>query len=492
MDRWAFWALFTFILLAGFFMRFYDLTKRPIHHDEGVIGWFMMNILQRLDYTYDADYHGPFLYHFGALVFLIFGDSDFTLRAPTALANLAVILLLLPLRKKMGDAGVLAAAALLSLSPSMVYYAQRAYMDNWFILFTIGLVAAIVLFFETRDDKYIVASAGLLALLFTTKEIAFIILFILLLYGALEYAARLFAKGGRWKALERDARAVALEARRRWRALAASVAVFVIIYVAFYTTLLFNWKNIVPAVTRSLTFWLERSTTWAGHFKPFPYYYEIMVKHEHAILLLAVAASFLAGRSAFSRFALVWSLATYFIFSAIPYKTPWLDPHILLPFAVLAGTGIDALWGSVRGWWRLVPTAVLAALLGISAYNAWQITYVNYSDDREMLVYVQSLDDYTKLVQRIENHSQAWGGYEMPISVTSDEYWPLPWSLRKFRRMAFWGRSVEDQDAPVIISKKSDFSEIRSELRGEYDIGTYTLRPGVTVFAYFRRGSGAS
>src|SRR3954451_16664148 len=56
-NRWA----YGIVALAGF-LRFFDILNRPVHHDEGVNGWFLTNLIRDNMYKYDpANYHGPSL-----------------------------------------------------------------------------------------------------------------------------------------------------------------------------------------------------------------------------------------------------------------------------------------------------------------------------------------------------------------------------------------------------------------------------------------------
>lgn len=488
MDKRVFWALFVLVFLAAFFLRFYDLTVRPIHHDEGVIGFFKLNILQGMRYTYDPDYHGPFEYLFGAFIFLLFGVSDFTLRAPETLFNLLTILLLLPLRRRFGDAGTLTAAGLLAVSPSMVYYAQRAYMDNFFIFFSLALVVCGALYFERRQARYLLLGAFDLALLFTTKETAFIISFIFVTFLGLEYIYGLAREKDAAGRLGRNAEAAGRWAQENAGWLLAALVIFVFTYAAIYTTLFYNLGNLQLAVEKSLTFWLSRSTTWEGHFKPFYYWWELLSKYEQPVLVLAIAGAFLSlRRGAFGRFCAWWASASFAIYSAIPYKTPWLDIHLILPMALAAGIGIDEVAGMVDGWRRYFLVLPVLGLLLLSSYVAWDVTYKRYADGDLMLVYVQSVDSYKKLITDLENASGRFQGKETEISVVATEYWPLPWHLRDYTRVAWNGRSVPDQNASIVISGKNDFSEIREELRENYSVEKYDVRPGVTLYAYYRK-----
>ena len=52
------------ILLLAFALRVYALEMKPLHHDEGVNGFFLTNLLRQGRYAYDPqNYHGPTLYY---------------------------------------------------------------------------------------------------------------------------------------------------------------------------------------------------------------------------------------------------------------------------------------------------------------------------------------------------------------------------------------------------------------------------------------------
>jgi predicted membrane-bound mannosyltransferase len=51
------------ITAIGAFLRFAFLAIKPFHHDEGVNGFFLTNLIKDANYHYDpANYHGPTLY----------------------------------------------------------------------------------------------------------------------------------------------------------------------------------------------------------------------------------------------------------------------------------------------------------------------------------------------------------------------------------------------------------------------------------------------
>src|SRR5215203_6011454 len=59
------WYVSCFLITAtAVFLRFVSLTLKPLHHDEGVNGWFLTNLFRDGRYAYDpANYHGPTLFY---------------------------------------------------------------------------------------------------------------------------------------------------------------------------------------------------------------------------------------------------------------------------------------------------------------------------------------------------------------------------------------------------------------------------------------------
>ena len=57
------------ILSAGAFLRLYNLSLVPLHHDEGVNGNFLVTLVREGKYIYNPEnYHGPTLYFFSAVI----------------------------------------------------------------------------------------------------------------------------------------------------------------------------------------------------------------------------------------------------------------------------------------------------------------------------------------------------------------------------------------------------------------------------------------
>src|SRR4029079_524520 len=114
------------ILIVSALARFYALDLKPLHHDEGVNGFFLTNLIKSsVGYRYDpANYHGPTLYYLARVSTAVFGLSTFAVRFVPALCGLLTVVLLLSLRKRIGAIGSLVAASFVAVSPGAVYMSR--------------------------------------------------------------------------------------------------------------------------------------------------------------------------------------------------------------------------------------------------------------------------------------------------------------------------------------------------------------------------------
>src|SRR5262249_40800252 len=166
------------ILLAAALLRLLFLTEKPLHHDEGVNGVFLATLFRTGYYHYDpANYHGPILYYLAIIPTAInslfhcgHALSTFAIRFVTAVFGVGVVWLILCLRRWLGDAGSLAAAAFAAFSPGFVFFSRYFIHEILFVFFTLGLVVAWLWYRETGRQRYLMLASASGALLFSTKE----------------------------------------------------------------------------------------------------------------------------------------------------------------------------------------------------------------------------------------------------------------------------------------------------------------------------------
>jgi uncharacterized protein (TIGR03663 family) len=170
------------ILAVAAFLRLYALELKPMHHDEGVNGFFLTTLLRQGAYKYDPNnYHGPTLYYLSLPLVALFGLSTFAVRLLTAAFGVAIVWLILSLRRHLGAVAALAAAALVAVSPGAVYYSRYFIHETLFVFFTLGIVVAALRLHETGSAWHLMLAALSAGLLFATKETAFISVAVLVL-----------------------------------------------------------------------------------------------------------------------------------------------------------------------------------------------------------------------------------------------------------------------------------------------------------------------
>ena len=150
-DRiWLRWA--GAIVALATFLRFFDITNRPVHHDEGVNGWFMTNLIKDNAYKYDpANYHGPSLYYWAWPWVKLFGFETVAIRVCIAIWGLAMVVLVLYLKKYLGKVGTLVAAFLVAISPGLVFISRYFIHEILFVFLSLGIVVSVLYFMDRRE-----------------------------------------------------------------------------------------------------------------------------------------------------------------------------------------------------------------------------------------------------------------------------------------------------------------------------------------------------
>src|SRR5205814_2787324 len=126
-------------------------------------------------HRYDpSNYHGPTLYYLTLPVVGLFGLNTFAIRFVTAGFGIATVWLVLALRRYVGAVGALSAGALVAVSPACVFYSRYFIHESLFVFFTLSIVVAALRFYETGAVSYRMLVSASAAMLFATKETAFI------------------------------------------------------------------------------------------------------------------------------------------------------------------------------------------------------------------------------------------------------------------------------------------------------------------------------
>src|SRR6187431_3618029 len=154
------------ITITAIVLRFAALALKPLHHDEGVNGWFLTSLFRDGEYKYDpANYHGPTLYYISLAFAKIFGLNTISIRASVAIWGVLIVVLAFFLRRYIGKVGSLCAALFLALSPGMVYISRYFIHEIFFVFLSLAIVVSVVMFIEKhRAGIFAIAWAALILL----------------------------------------------------------------------------------------------------------------------------------------------------------------------------------------------------------------------------------------------------------------------------------------------------------------------------------------
>lgn len=522
-DYWRFITVALVAIAAG--LRLYDLTLAPMHNDEGVNGLFMTTLFRTGVYRYDPmNYHGPALYYLTLIVIKVgsLGSgkaalSTAALRSVPAIMGTAMIPLILGLRRALGAMGAVTAATLVAVSPGAVYFSRNFIHEMPFIFFTLALVAAVLRFGTEKQYRYLMLASASAALLFATKETAIISIIVLSVgYGCTrayiaampprvtplskapkrKRAGSVPVRGSGAMASQAAGRnsvggSVGRSASRPVGPVMLAVVIFAGIYVLFYSSLGSNFPQGVHDSVATFRTW--GGTGLREHQHDWLTYLRWLWEEERWTLVPAMLGFAFALRRGANRFALFcgfWAFGMLAAYSLIPYKTPWLTLNISVPMALVAGYGCAELWETVRGTRPARVTLLLAiAVVPISsACQAVNLSFFRYDDDSQPYVYAHTGRQMFALLAKLEDIARQSGtGTDTGITIMSPDYWPLPWYLRDYSDVGYWGHVVPT-DKAIVIAAKSQESELDGMFGDRYEkVGTYELRPGVSLVLYSRR-----
>ena len=357
------------LVLFAIATRFWDLGSRALHHDESLHALYSWFLYTGRGYTHDPMMHGPFQFEGNALVFLLFGASDYTSRIMAAIFGVWIALSPYFLRRELGRVGALVASALFALSPSFLYFSrftrEAIYFAGWELLIVIGIFG----YLRERRSLYLYLLALSTFLAFATKETIFITGVIFLGFFVLETVVsrlRGYSPAG-WSAL----RSISL---RDWGIM---VAIFLGLYAVMYTTFFTNPKGIISGSVGAVTYWMAQQGVQRGG-QPWFYYLLLIPLYEFLPLLAALGGLvFLVVRRQLSRMSLffwfnvVWVLGALFVYSWAGEKMPWLDLPIVEPLVFLGAFAIAGLLKRTRralftqgpGLFALALVGLMAAIL---------------------------------------------------------------------------------------------------------------------------------
>jgi hypothetical protein len=518
------------ITATAAFLRFFQLELKPMHHDEGVNGYFLTTLFRDGVYKYDpANYHGPDLYYFALFFSKLFGLNTLSVRASTAIFGVLIVALAFFLKNYIGRIGALAAAFFLAVSPGMVYISRYFIHEIIFVFFSLAFVVAVLSFIERRK-------AGLFAVAWTT-----LLLLVCFLPSALNLARYI---GKTEQAVWAFALAFFLveaalvffvlrmllawdEGRPIYLILgsASAVLLFATKETAFITlgtmaiacVCVWLWRKIYgAAIGEPKPDELETTDlTWASFRRKLGdnsnlllitsagskdhtqngwlAYVKWGLKIESPVMIAAAVGSLIAllkARHRFAVFTAFWAFGLFLAYTIIPYKTPWLALSFLLPMCIIAGYAVNELLTSNDIAQKIFGGILSLVAVAILAYQTYDLNFERYDDDSMPYVYAHTKRGFLDLIGQIEYYAEKSGkGKDATVEIVSPDYWAMPWYLNDYKHANFHGRFVDANTAEMIVAKKDEQdAEALTRYAAHYKyVGTYPLRPGVDLRLLVRR-----
>jgi uncharacterized protein (TIGR03663 family) len=391
------WELLAYAALTAcaLAVRLIALGDRPFHHDESQDAYFSWVFFSKGDYHYQPILHGPLRFYLTSLVYVLFGDSNFTARLAPALMGTLMVPLCALLRGQLGRAGALAAAAALAFGPSYLYFSRFAREDIYVACITLALVAVTFRFLDRPRRHQPALIGALLALSFATKESTFITGFVAGSFFAVALLVQARRHGLREAMLVRSVVAVG------WEAWAWALAALVLVYTVLFTTFLTHPEG-VDGIYTGLHYWLGQQPVGRGG-EPWYFYLVVLFGEEWPALALGAIGFVVAlRRPTLLRLFLVWAfLVSLAIYSWASEKFAWLVLHPLLPLLLLAGLGVQAIWDARQRWSGRLGLALVAACALYAGVASFWVNAEHGADPRELLVSTQSSEQVDGIRDRV-------------------------------------------------------------------------------------------
>jgi len=478
-----------------------------MHTDEAINAYITGQLLAGGTYHYDPrDRHGPALYALALPLAELAGAKNLagltetTVRLGPILTGSLAVLLFISLVPDLTLPVALLAALLWAFAPLPVYYSRYFIHETLFVAATLGLLGCGWRWLNTGSVAAGMRAGFWAALMIACKETA-----------VLSFAAAGIAGG--WWLIRQRGRKTALAPRLmalsngffgqpvaqprpdrmvisstlRWLGAGLGAVIALALLVIFFSWGGHNWSGLADLARAGPQF-LARAGG-EGHEKPWWYYWQLLAGGWSGWALLAlgavgVFAALKDGAAGALSFWLFYGLAISLIYSAIPYKTPWLALNLFLPLVVLAGAGAATLWGLLRdvtqtSGGRPFVLAAVAGLLILIGHDTWRRVFRQPADEKNPYAYAHTGEDMTRLPERLAKLV----GPQTTIAVVSADPWPLPWYLREFRRVGYWQPGQNPARADLYLTSPEAAQALAPRLvhwRWEY----FGVRPGVLLILW--------
>ncbi len=496
------------------------LAVRPMHADEANQAVKAGTLYVTGNYQYDAgDHHGPSLYWLTQATLALSGakglaDSDeIAYRIVPVVFSLGSIALLFLFADGLGYAATAVAALLMAISPACVYFGRYYIQESLLVFFILAALGFAWRYFCSRKLIWLIFAGAAIGMMHATKET-----WVLSAAAAVGGFALVWGWDRMWRrrlAAPEDA-GETLAPQGIVLRLFLVLAVAILVAGAFYSGFGRLGSGPWESITAYRNYW-HRSQLHE-HAEPWYYYLQILFafrpsRHFFWTEGLIAALAIIGGISGFAErpgtisadrrfilpFLTFYTLLLTALYSLIGYKTPWCALSFLSSTILLAGAGAAAIVRIAPGRFAKFAACTAIALgIGHLAWQSYQLNYRFSADVRNPYVYAHTPPGIVELATRLDRFaSKLPQGRDLSIHVVvPDNYWPLPWYLRKFNqeRVRYWldakkwQKDTQRQPWPDVLIialevETETFSEHLADYNGQMLVA---LRPGVFVRVFVR------
>ncbi len=444
------------VLLVAVFLRFFMLSEKPPHFDEGINGGFIEDMRPLGFYRFDAThYHGPLHFYVIFASDRLFGARIEALRVPVVLISLATVILALFYARFFGRFVALGAAAVLAVSPGFVFYGRYAIHETWLAFFLMLTVYALFLRAEDPDSPLPerLLGAGLAGMICIKETFIMHVASGFIAYGMLAMVGR-FLPQLEWKWPGTD--------RRRF--LPSLIGWTVVPTLLLYSGLLLNPRGVIDLFA-TFALWVDIGVkSGYGHHKPWFYWLTLLRDYEWAILAgMFGTFLWLFPGDWRARWLALGTAGVFIAYSIVPYKTPWCIISMVWSVPFLLFLAIERL---PLGKARFIGGTLAGLLTMATIWPAVRVNYINYTDPKEAYVYVQThkeIDVFTKPVLATAADDPSLMFDEALIHAI-DSY-PIGWILQDFNGIGYYGSEEVEKTGKGPATYNVEFFMIDENLR---------------------------
>ncbi len=512
-HRQRFWVVVGLIAVTAAWLgtRLPGLDERPMHTDEATKAYMLGELMAGRGYRYNpTEHHGPTLVYAARAVAAVRGKATYPnvtetdLRLVAVLAGLAMVLAAPLLGKGLGGVAVIWAVLFFLVDPAFGFYSRYFIHEMLLMGAAMAALACGWRYFDSRRAGWALGFGLSVGLMFATK--ATFVLMGAAAVGALAICGLCWGR----RQTNTDARPP-IRLSHAALALLGLAAVWLLLFSSLFT----NWQGLADsfgAYTHALKRGSASDGSAAWHHHPWHFHLHRVLWWEFeprwptwsqaSLVALALAGTFFALRRKqrfdvdprLPRFLVFYTLLLFVIYSAMPYKTPWLVLGPMQGVILLAGYGAAMLVRACRRvWYKDAMILVLLALCGHLGFQAHLASHVYPHQPYNPWVYAHTNKDVLKMFKRIDDLAALFDDKnDMPIHVIAQHQWPMPWYLRGLR-VEKYDTAVPDKldtiTAPVLILdeqavetlEQAESEQQQSWLRQRYLVEAYGVRPQVLI-----------